>query len=343
MAVDSVLLLNTIRENGSEEYLKRIPEATLTNLSQVGEAISSTKNLMDEFMNVIVCKIADTIVKSKMFKNPLAILKGQNVPLGKTIEELFINPVIPESYDNDNNKLLKTSKPDGKVAYYGLGRKDRYPITINKAQLLGAFQSQQSFSSFINQIISAMYSGDNVDEFTLTKKLLGKNIDDGHVLVIDGDLASPKNLIKSISTTSSLFTFNSTAFNGYNLVNKAALASEPLKKCQTFCPLEEQALIIRADVQTEINYEVLANTFNLSTVELKAMTIVVDDIPSEKYDIYAMLVDRSSIQIRDQIYQVDEQYIGATMSWNYWLHHWEFLYLSLFGNAVAFGKAKATS
>ena len=69
-------------------------------------------------------------------------------------------------------------------------------------------------------------------------------------------------------------------------------------------PSKEQCLIIRADVQTEINFEVLATMFHMDLAELEAMTILVDNIPSKNYDVYAFLCDTNAIQVRQKIKKI---------------------------------------
>ena len=58
---------------------------------------------------------------------------------------------------------------------------------------------------------------------------------------------------------------------------------------------------------------------------------------------YAIVCDRDAIQMRDVCFQVDNQYIGSSISWNVWLHHWQHQYISMFGNMVAIGKKKVNS
>ena len=98
-------------------YGERVPASTNNNLSQVGDAITSSENIMNEFMNALVNKVAMSNIKSKMFRNPLARLKKAGVPMGNTIEEIFINPATDTTYDNDQKKLLTTTKPDGKESF----------------------------------------------------------------------------------------------------------------------------------------------------------------------------------------------------------------------------------
>lgn len=331
-------IINTIRDNMDEEYIARVPEATRENLQQVGDAITSTKNIMNEFMGALINKVALSLIKSKMYTNPLAKLKeGVGKPMGSTIEEIFVNPSTDMGYQADGSYLLKSNKPDGKACYYGLNRQSTYPTSINKDQLVRAFNSEESFNRFYGGIIQSLYSGDQIDEFLLMKNMIGKNIDANTMKIVECDIAQPKEVAKAMANTSDYFTFPSTQYNGYNLAYaEEILAGE--KPCITFCEPQNQVLLIRADASNEINFEVLASMFNMEIATLKTMTIKVDDIPSTTHDVYAILCDREAVVVIDSVFDMDSQYIGSNRTWNFWLHHYQWLYFSLFANAVAFGK-----
>jgi len=341
MALTTSLILGTLLDESTELYQSRVPEYTRNNLKQIGDAITSDKNIMNEFIDSLINKVALSNVKSKMFNNPLARLKqAGGVPYGRTIEEIFINPATDQGFDTDGTKLLKQTKPDGKTCYYGLNRQSMYAVTVTRAQLQQAFTSEQSFMSLYSKILSSMYSGDQIDEFMLTKGAIAKAIDAGAMQVVRTDLADPKTLQKTISNVSKAFMFPTTEFAGYNLVNSDAIANGETP-CITFCDTDRQALLLRSDAQTEINYEVLATLFNIEIVQLQAMTILVDNFPCDNYDIYAVLCDIDAIQVIDSVFETDDQKLGSALSWNYWLHHWQFLFVSMFGNMTAFGKPKS--
>lgn len=341
MSLSALDIINTIRDNATADYIARVPEATRDNLNQVGKAITADKNIMNDFMEALINKVAITSIKSKMYHNPLQQLKKANGrPLGNTIEEIFINPATDMGYQTDGTYLLKTTKPDGKACYFGLNRQSTYPTTINVNQLERAFNSPSAFDKFYNGIISSLYSGDQIDEFMLTKAVLGKNIDDGNVTFVECDIEQPKDVALAMANMSDYFTFPSTQYAGYNHVNKDKIA-EGEKACNTFCAINDQCLIVRADCLNKINFDVLANMYHMDKAELKAMTIKVDSFPTTKYDTYAILCDIEAINIIDDVFATDNQYIGSSRQWNIWLHHWQWLYLSMFGNCVAFGKKKA--
>lgn len=333
-------ILGTIRDNSDDLYIERIEEYNGDNLNQIGNIITSDKNIMNSFINAIINKIASTNIISRMYNNPLSKLKSTDVPMGSTIEEIFVNPATDVGYQKDGAMLLKTTKPDGKTAYFGLNRQSTYPTSISKNELKQAFTSESSFMSLYNRIITTLYSGDQIDEFILTKAVVSKTVDEGNITIIESDIAQPKAIAKDISNMSKAFSFPSTKFAPYNKINATLFVGDD-KECITFCPLENQVLLLRADVETEINFEILANMFNMQLAEIKAMTILIDSFPTKNCEIYAVLCDKDSIQIRDNTFETDNFYNGSNMQYNVWLQHWQFIFCSTFGNMVAFGKTKS--
>lgn len=333
-------ILGAIRDNSDDMYINRVEEYNGENLSQIGDQITADKNIMNDFMGALINKIVSSNVKSRMYNNPLKRLKGIDVPMGNTIEEIFVNPATDVGYQNDGALLLKTTKPDGKTAYFGLNRQSTYPVSVFKNDLKRAFVSESAFMTLYNRIVTSMLSGDQIDEFILTKAVIAKTIDEGAITIIESDLAQPKAIAKDISNMSKSFTFPSTKFAPYNNINSAKITAGE-KECITFCEPDRQVLLLRADVETEINFEVLATMFNMQLAEIKAMTILVDSFPSNLYDVYAVLCDIDAIQIRDTVFETDNFYNPSNMVYSLWLQHWQFLFCSTFGNMVAFAKTKA--
>ena len=70
-------ILNTIRDNASDIYQERIPEATQANIAEVQEAMCDPNNAVvaNEFMKTLLNMIIKTVIHNKLFQNPLKSLK----------------------------------------------------------------------------------------------------------------------------------------------------------------------------------------------------------------------------------------------------------------------------
>lgn len=327
-------MLNTIRDNASAEYQARIPEATQTNLADVGAVLLEDVNLANEFTNALMNKVAFTFVHSKIFNNPLSLLKKGAKPIADTVEEVFVNYAKAESFDAEGSSLLNRKLPDVKAIYHNMNRKDKYKVTISTEMLAKAFKSYGNLQAFYNQIINSLYNGDNLDEFILFKDLLKKAVD--KKLMVSINCADPvtsaenaKEFIKQIKTISSGMVFPSTQYNGY--LNSQSKDKVPVT---TFTEIADQYIIIDNATNVAIDVDVLANAFNLSKQEFLARKIVVDAFPDAS--IRAMIIDKDFTQIYDDLYQLRRFENGEGLYENYILHHWQTISASSLVNAVAF-------
>lgn len=335
-----IQILNTIRQNNSALYQERIPEATVQNLEAVGNAIQAYESSTNEFLSALVNRIAFSIVSNKRYKNPLSILKKGGKPFGTDIEEIFTNPVSSVTFDGSNTSdMLNVTKPDVKTIFHRMNRQDKYPVSISAIQLQKAFTSAGEMENFINSIISAMYSGDEMDEYLLMRNLVAEGITDGKVKSIEltseytGDETTSKGLIKLLKTLSANFGFMSKDYNGYNVLNATGIAGGTITPCTTWTPKEAQVLLIRSDVDANTDVEVLAKAFNMDKTDFLQRKIVVDTFGDD--DTLCFLCDESAFRVYDDLYTVRSFDNGSNLTTNYWLHHWQTMSLSLFANGVA--------
>lgn len=329
-------ILNVIQINASQEYQARVPLATQTNIAAVGAPILTYQSTQNEFLSALINRIALSIIRNKTLKNPLAILKKGTIPLGSDIQEIFTNMAKDQGFDGSGSKLLTKTTPDTKVLYQRMNRQGQYPVTISKQQLQTAFTSYAELEKLLNGIVTAMYSGDNYDEFILMKNIVADAITNEKVVKVSvghiTDEGSAKGLIKAIKKTSKAFTFPSSSFNTYFANKPDSDTGDPVI---TWTPPEDQVLLIRADIMTDISIDVLAAAFNLDKVAFKSMVLEVDSFGSAT-NCYAMLIDRSWMQVYDNLFETTEFYNAQGLYWNYWLNHWQTYGYSLFANAVAF-------
>ena len=294
----------------------------------------------------MINKIALTVVHNKTLLNPLRVLKKGTQPLGSDIEEIFTNMAQAETYDPSGQNLLKVTKPDVKVIYHRLNRRDVYPVTIYDDELKLAFTNWGKMGELITSIINSLYSGDNKDEYILSKKLIGSVIENEYAKIVEVDFEDAddsKELAKAIQKFSGYMKYPKSDFNSYI---KKVLEDNPNsteKPVITWTPTEDQILLIRSDVLVDINFDVLANVFQLEKAELKNMILEVDDFGEGGENCLAMLCDRSAFEIRDNKYETKSFYNGNGLYWNYWLHHWQTYSFSSFANAIAFCTPKSNT
>ena len=170
----SVDILNSIRNEASDEYQQRIPEATQTNIVNIGNALQTYTLQYNEFCNALVNKIGKTILESKLFSNKLAAFKQGTVLNAQDVEEIFVDMAKSEgAYDKDGkNPLGRRTPPDVKSIYHRLNRQDYYVVSIGDIDFLRVFRSEATLDSFVKSLISSVYSGAAYDEWLAMKNLL---------------------------------------------------------------------------------------------------------------------------------------------------------------------------
>lgn len=300
--MDLVGVLNTIRDNASDIYRSRIPEATRTNIQDIQEGMTNPNNAVvtNEFISTLLNMIIKQVIHNKFFSDPLKSLKKGTKPLGDTIEEIYANFVQAKGFDPTGADLLEREMPDVKAVYHRMNRQDRYKITISPEQIQKAFASYDKLESFIQTIINTLYNSSELDEFVLMKQLIKQAIDNNamKVVTIPDPVASEQNakdFIKAVKIVSGDMVFA-------NANNNAYLESQSTdKKALITCtPKSEQILIIDNATDVSVSIEVLAYVFNMSVAEFNdTRKIVIDAFPDES--IRACLVDEQFLQVYDDL------------------------------------------
>lgn len=336
--MDLVKLLNTVRANASQTYQDRIPLATKNNLDQLSASMANYTSTQNEFLSLLINRIAMVIVNSKTITNPLAQLKKGAMPMGKDIEEIFTNPAVSKEYNASSTELLAKAPPDVKALYYGVNRKDKYPVTIEQPTLSMAFTSEYEMNRLVNDIVNSLYSGDNYDEFLLMKGLVADAFDKDYVIKKDftWDLATmtkenATDFIKELRADSLLMTF---AGSNYNSYTKIKPAGDKGRDCITFTPQSDQILLIDSRVYSNVNVDVLASAFNMDKTDFVGRVIPVDNFNGKP--ILAMLCDVAWFKVYDNYKTIKYMDNGDTLTYKYWLHHWQVLAYSMFANALVY-------
>lgn len=333
-------IMNTIRDNASNEYQNRIPAATRENLETIRYAMIDGDNVQvaNEFVSTLLNKLVKTYVHTKMFKNPLKELKKGTKPLGDTVEEIYQNFIKGDVYDPQGVNLLKRELPDTKTVYHRKNYEHRYKVTVSRAVLQKAFASYDALESYISSIINVLYNSAELDEFINMKQLFASAVENNAVVMkeISNPLeseANAKDFIKAIKTVSGLMVFPSDQWNAY-----LTAQGKDKKPITTFSRKNEQVLILDTATDTSVSVDVLASLFNMSVAEFNdTKKIVIDAFPkTTKGTIYAALVDKAFLQVFDDLFTISKFFNGEGLYDNYFLHVHQTLAYSILVNAVVF-------
>lgn len=321
-------ILNAIRAEATTEYQELVPVATQSNIAAVGNPILTYAPVQNQFLNALVNKIAFQVIHAKQLNNPMKILKSGKIPLGSDIEEIMTLPAEAEVYDPTGATLLTVKKPDTKTMYHRMNRQDMFRVTISRPQLQTAFTSYENLQKLLDTIVQTLYSGDELAEFVLMKNLIASAFINGRVksdlVTAVTDEATGKAFIKAVQNASTYMTFAGENFNTFPVT--------------TWTPLEDQVLVIRADVVNSIGVDVLAAAFNMDKVALLQNMIKVDTFGAAP-NVLALVADKAWFQVYDNHEELTEFYNPQGLTWTYFWHHWQTISHSSFANAIVFAIA----
>ena len=339
----AILISNAVRNGASDTFMDRVPIATANNIREFSKPILEFSPLQNEFISGLVQRICVSVTMSKIYDNPLAQFKKGAIPLGTVAQEIFTNPAKDEGFSGTGittvggqpKTALNITYPDTKVLYYSRNRQSQYPVSVSSQQLRSAFVSWEALDDLIASIVNSMYSGDNIDEFTLMKQLFVDGVSNN--MLVTQTVADPtasdsnaKAFIKAVNTVSGKMRFPSSNYNRY--IEQDGATGDPII---TWTERDQQVIIMRSDVLASVELDVLAFAFNMSKADFRARVVEVDEFNGNE-NILAVVCDASLIRVYDNLTEMSEQYNAKGLFWNYFWNHWETLALTLFANACVF-------
>src|SRR5699024_12227864 len=110
-------------------------------------------------------RIALVVIRAVSLRNPLSKFKKGMMPLGRTIEEIFVDITEEKLYDPEEAEetVFRREIPNVKTLFHERNRQGRYKQTIQEDSLRTAFVSWGNFDSFVSGIINAIYNSAEVD------------------------------------------------------------------------------------------------------------------------------------------------------------------------------------
>ena len=319
--------LNAIRETAIQDgtlYARYVPEILPdTDIGSFAASIMADQTIANEFMSRLVKRIVYTIVETKVFRNKLKMLEGDRIPLGAIGQEIYINPAKGRRFDVDDFAgLLAKYEADIKVQYPAVNTDIQYPVTVSRAKLKNAFVSWSNLEDFIGGISNSLYNGAYIDEYRFIKNLVGNayrtnSVQMTTVSAVESE-ATGKALVKALRNAYLSFQEPTSANNAWAKVGGYGNA------VVTWSNPEDIVILIRNDVLTEVDVDVLAAAFNMDKTNFMGRVVGVDNF------------DKSWFRIKEQDFEMDEFYNANNRTWQMYLNVTKMYNYSLFANAMLF-------
>ena len=352
-----ITALNKMREMSVQEgsvYHQYVPVVDEnTDIAKFGQPIldSNLTPVYNDFFHLLK-RIAFFAIEQKRFKNPLSFLEGDNLPLGYAGQNVHVNPVKGRAFNvNDFAGLLQKYEAEVFTEYLNVNLDKQYPLSYTRAKVKNAFTSWADLEAFINGLINALYNAAEIDAYCYTKDLVTAAYYGGRIVtdVIENpdDATSDKAFVKTLRKYNRLFQLPSSSYNAWKLVN-----GDEAKAITTWSDAGDIGVMIAADVEAEIDVEVLAAAFNMDKADFLGRLIVVDNF--DVYDdegnkvkdgsaIKAVIFDKSFFKIKTQDYAMDEFYNPNNRTWTAYLNVNKMYNTSLFANAICLATEAAPS
>lgn len=336
MATNNSTILEKVWLSASNDYQQRIPNATQGNISKTVQALFDpmNRNYFNDFMSVLVNRIAFTYVHSKVWENKLAVFKKQKINYGSTIQEVAPKWIKAHSYNVSDETLLKLNRPEAGVWYHSQNRQDRYDISISYDDLRTAFTEEYGLNNFIAAIMEVPINSDNYDEYRIMMQLLAEY--EQYFGFYKKQMTAPttdvtaKAFLKQLKTDAALLEFPSARYNAMN-VDVPVFVRNP----------RELVLLITPDYKASLDIDALAVLFHIEKAEVEERIVIVDEFPID--GAIALLTTEDFFVCHDTVYENTSFWNPQTLATQYFLHHWGVYSASPFVPGILYTTEAGTS
>lgn len=265
--------------------LKTQATAYVAAAKQAGDFSPTTDNLIG-----LVDKIGKIVMLDGTFTDKLPEFDGENLPLGKTIEEYFIDLIAPSNYDATGASNDAPSYPSVEdAAYsYSLGRK-MFKTTQKYDDLERACLSEADFANMTAKIIGRLGDSENMWRYQEKKQLIANLImkagPEHYVTVAaPADTATGEAAIKQIKSDVETASFA----NEGNSLNNQLIGAAP-----------ELLLLVRKGVVPSWEVDTMAGAIHPDYLATGVKIKVVDDFGPVPAKFWGVLIDPRGIRLHE--------------------------------------------
>ena len=274
---------------------------------------------VDDFTKM-VDKIGSQVTLDGSFQDKLAgVFEGEDLPYGKTVEEYFIDLILPVAYNDgvSEDDTWSTYQPTFESAAYSytLGRK-KLPIVNSYDTIEKVCNDAAALSTIESTIMKRFADSYTNTRYSIKEQALGNfysKASDNTTMV--ESLAKPVDtetgeaFIESIKKQVEIASDR----NEGNCLSKELIGAAP-----------SLVLVVKQGVMPSLDVNTLAGAFNLDKLSLGVDVKRVDSFGTEADEagVYAMLLDPRGIQVR-QSYNAVRSDANANKDAVRTVHHYE--------------------
>ena len=365
-------VLNYLKQNDyiDKDLLSRLEKVdgegnTLwKDMTSIANMFAEFPNHANSFIDTLINRCVKTMFFNNRWKNKLAVLQKGTLNAGDSIQQIFVDMSKRVGFtknfkdpDGDGgspeNNLIGKEVPKVHTDYISVNERYKYKVSVSLEQLQQAFLNENGLSSLANELIQANYEGAEWDNYMDMYKMLfskepitdattGVAVDEKGVVyqALEAKGTKPKmivpcgddvkELIKQVRTYAGKLSFKT---SDYNL---SGVLRHTDKKKLVFLTTPETV--------AEVDVNVLAQAFNVSSAEINVRTIEVHELPQGGGDgstdfagkVLGVLMDEDLIQFWYQLNTAESFRNADTLTTNYFLHQWVINGLCKFCNFVVF-------
>ena len=251
----------------------------------------------------LIDKIGKTVQINGVYADKLPELEGDELPLGKTIEEYFIDLTMPETYSDITTEGAKDDVPAlpavEDVCYnYTLGRQ-KVKTTVPFDNLERAFNTSEGAAAAITDISAKLQNSVDMTKYQMKKQLLGNVA--SKALAVKASVPDVYKLMPvpfDTETSEAFITAIKEAAEDASFAHQGGLGNRLIGAAP------ELKLYIKKGVMPTISVQAVAGCINPEQLALPASVTVVDDFGTitggtSGKQVYAILIDPRGVKLHE--------------------------------------------
>lgn len=325
VAATNAAIINSYRSLTGDT---RLPAATKNNIDDIYNQILNVSAIRNDFVDALVTQIMDIRINYAYFKNPLRILKEEPMRYGMTEEEIFVNFVQGQTFNQFAGvaELYKFYESNIMAAYHKLSPAIQYAVTISFDNLRTAFRSEYGIRDLINAKVQVVFGSANYDEYLSMRRIAESAYASGNMYAIN---VTPP----TTTDTSRQFTILLKSLLGKMTFPQPQFT---IAGSDASSSMDGLFWITTPEIDAQLDVDVLAYYFHNDRAEVNAHKIIVDKF--DNADILAIVFDMRFFKVKDNFRAFTDSKNGAALTWNYFYTVSQMFSYSPFFQAVALTK-----